>query len=242
MNELSKIVQQKVTLVDQVEQSLIQYFKDRGLKTGDVIPGESELTDTLGVGRTVVREALSRLKMLGMVESRTRRGMVLAEPSLLVGMERCLNPLLMSDQTLRDIMEFRVSLEVGISGILFRNITQRDIDELEQIVGMGVAIGRNKYAPDSEYRFHTKLYEITGNKFICEFQSIIHPVLEFVKLKHRDSFEPIERELLAEGRLVTHEELFEFISRRDEVGYKRAIEEHFRLYTIYLERQKKKIS
>lgn len=43
-----------------------------GLKTGDKIPSERELTERLNVGRSSVREALRALELLGLIE--TRRG------------------------------------------------------------------------------------------------------------------------------------------------------------------------
>ena len=103
---------------------------------------------------------------------------------------------------------------------------------------MSQVIGNNKYAPISEHRFHTKLYEITGNRIISEFQDIIYPVLDFVKEKYRDFFEPIEQELIQNCELVTHRHLLEYIKRGDLEGYKHAIVEHFKLYMIYLERHK----
>ena len=187
----------------------------------------------------VLREALSRFKMTGMIVSRTKKGMILGEPSLLGGMKRCINPLLMNESTLRDILEFRIALEIGISNNIFCNLTPQDIEELEQIVEMSQVIGNNKYAPISEHRFHTKLYEITGNRIISEFQDIIYPVLDFVKEKYRDFFEPIEQELIQNSELVTHRHLLEYIKRGDLEGYKHAIVEHFKLYTIYLERHKR---
>ena len=177
--------------------------------------------------------------MTGMIVSRTKKGMILGEPSLLGGMKRCINPLLMNESTLRDILEFRIALEIGISNNIFCNLTPQDIEELEQIVEMSQVIGNNKYAPISEHRFHTKLYEITGNRIISEFQDIIYPVLDFVKEKYRDFFEPIEQELIQNSELVTHRHLLEYIKRGDLEGYKHAIVEHFKLYTIYLERHKR---
>ena len=234
-----KINKPHTTLVDQVEESLIEYFKEQGLRPGSSIPPEAELANALGVARTVLREALSRFKMTGMIESRTKRGMILAEPSILGGMKRCVNPLLMNKDTVLDILEFRIALEIGISDNIFRNLTDADVAELEEIVEMSQVIGNNKYAPVSEHRFHTKLYEITGNKIITEFQDIIYPVLDFVKEKYRDFLEPIEKELERAGALVTHRDLLKYIENRDLKGYKKAIEEHFRLYSIYLERHKK---
>ncbi len=46
------------------------------MKSGDAIPREKELSDTPGVSRSVLREALSLLRMLGLIESRTRQGIV----------------------------------------------------------------------------------------------------------------------------------------------------------------------
>lgn len=149
-----KLDNRNTTLVDSVEESLIRYFKEQGLRPGSSIPNEIELAASLGVGRAVLREALSRFKMTGMVVSRTKKGMILGEPSLLNGMKRCINPLLMNESTLRDILEFRVALEIGISSSIFRNITPADIAELEAIVKMSQVIGNNKYAPVSEHQFH----------------------------------------------------------------------------------------
>ena len=133
--EVLKLDNRNTTLVDSVEESLIRFFKEKGLRPGSSIPNEIELAASLGVGRPVLREALSRFKMTGMIVSRTKKGMILGEPSLLGGMKRCINPLLMNESTLRDILEFRIALEIGISNNIFSNLTPQDIEELEQISG-----------------------------------------------------------------------------------------------------------
>ena len=63
-----KIDGQSITLVDQVEDKLLNYFRSQDLKVGDSIPNEIELSSALGVARSVLREALSRLKMMGMID------------------------------------------------------------------------------------------------------------------------------------------------------------------------------
>jgi len=232
-----KILNQTVTLVDQVEDRLLSFFKEKDIKAGDAIPNELELANALGVARSVLREALSRLKMMGMIESRTRRGMILTEPSILGGMKRVVDPRILSDDSLFDILGFRIALEIGICSDIFQNVTPEDVQELEEIVKMGIAFENNEYAPISEFSFHAKLYEITGNKTISEFQEIIHPVMEFVKDKFKDLLEPINIEMKKKKQIVTHGDLLEYIKKKDEKGYRKAIEQHFSVYKIFMRKK-----
>ena len=238
-----KLHNQAVTLVDQVEDSLLNYFREHDLRIGDSIPNELDLAAALGVARSVLREALSRLKMMGMIETRTRKGMILTEPSILGGMKRVVDPRILSEDSLFDILGFRIALEIGICSDLFRNITPEDIVELEEIVRLGIVFENNEYAPISEFTFHAKLYEITGNKTIREFQEIIHPVMVFVKDKFKRFLEPINVEMKKNGDLVTHADLLEYIKKNDEAGYRDALELHFADYKIFMsEREKLKES
>lgn len=232
--DILKVQSQAVTLVDQVEDKLLNYLKEKDVRAGDPIPNELELSSALGVARSVLREALSRLKMMGMIETRTRRGMILREPSILGGLKRVVDPRILSEDSLFDILGFRIALEIGICSDLFRNITDRDILELEEIVKMGIVFENNEYAPVSEFTFHAKLYEITGNKTISEFQEIIHPVMTFVKDKFKDLLAPINIEMKEKGQIVTHADLLDFLKKKDEVGYRRAIEQHFEVYKRFI--------
>ncbi|HPT32703.1 MAG TPA: GntR family transcriptional regulator [Prolixibacteraceae bacterium] len=230
-----KISTRQVTLVDQVEEKLLDFFQNNDLHPGDSIPKEQELAVALGVARSVLREALSRLRMLGLIETRPRRGMILCEPSILGSMKKVINPRILGEETLCNILGFRVALEMGICGLIFQNLTQKHLDELEDIVTRGVVFENNEYTPVSEYEFHAKLYEITGNKSIMEFQEIIHPVSNFVKNKFKDFIEPVNKELAQEGRVVTHKDLLDYLKKRDRDGFRKAMESHFipynRLFT-----------
>lgn len=232
--ERLKIQNNSITLVDQVEDKLLNYFREKDLKNGDHIPNEMELAASLGVARSVLREALSRLKMMGMIETRTRRGMVLTEPSILGGMRRVVDPRILSEDALFDILGFRIALEIGICHDIFLHITPEDIAELEEIVNVGIMYENNEYAPFSEFAFHTKLYKITGNRTIAEFQNIVHPVMTFVKEKFREYLAPINVKLKEEGRIITHQDLLRHLKEHDEEHYREALEQHFEVYKIFI--------
>lgn len=237
MNQL-KIENQQVTLVDQVESQLLRYFKMNNMSAGSSIPNESVLAESLGVGRSVLREALSRLKMLGLIETRTRKGMQLKEPPIFGTFSRIVDPHLLSESTIFDILGFRTALELGICSDIFENITQKDIEELEQIVKVSEILENNEYPLVEEWMFHSKLYEITNNKLIAEFQTIIHPIMVYVKETFVENIQPINIELSAKGTIVSHSDLLSFIKKGDMNGYKKAIEQHLIVYKILAENRK----
>lgn len=235
-----KITHQQNTLVDQVENNLIDYFKSMELKPGDAIPKEQELANALGVGRSVLREALSRLRMLGFIDSRTKRGMILTEPSLFGGMRRVIEPQMLGEDVLLNLLGLRIALEIGICEVVVKNVCDEDLEDLESIVKRGVVKKHGEYTPVSEFEFHARLYEITGNKTIMEFQELIHPISMFIKDKFKDYFLPINKELEKSGERITHTDLYEVLKKRDKEGFCKAMTQHFAPYTRFLYKRQDK--
>jgi len=231
-----KIDNRTSTLVDKVEMSILEYIKAKKLIPGDTLPNEMVLSSELGISRNVLREALSRLRMLGIVQSRTKRGIVIQEPSLLSGFEKVIEPYLLSERAIIDMMGMRIALEVGISEFLFRNLNDKFVDELEKIVQSQEAM-KYSLTVEQETVFHKKIYEISGNKFIIQFQQIIYPVFQFAKMNYESYFEPVNKRLLQEGRIVTHQDLFRFIKTRDFEGYRNAIKLHLQPYMEFIYRE-----
>ena len=143
------------SLVDRVETSLVELLQERKLKVGDTIPKEIELAAALGVSRTVIREALLRLRMMGLIESKKKKGAVITSPDLFGIMSKSMNPHILDQDTLKEIFEIRLVLEIGMADLLFHRITKEDIEELKKIVSNninngavmahGVAINNNSF-------------------------------------------------------------------------------------------------
>ncbi|GAA5221492.1 FadR/GntR family transcriptional regulator [Membranihabitans marinus] len=167
-----------ISLTDRVENNLRAYFLENAFKPGDSLPGENEIAEKLNVSRNVVREALSRLRMLGIIESRTRRGMIMARPDILGGLERVLNPFILGKDTLKDIFEMRLILEIGMAEFLFLRKTDKDIEELEVIIKNQSSI--HEPTIEEEIEFHTKLYDMTGNETFTRFQVLLIPLFNHV--------------------------------------------------------------
>jgi len=74
---VKEVSQSKVYL--SIVKDIRQMISDDGLKQGDKIPSERELTERLKVGRSSVREALRSLELLGLIETRRGEGTFLAD-------------------------------------------------------------------------------------------------------------------------------------------------------------------
>lgn len=107
-----------LTTVDRVEINLRNFFSNENLQPGDGIPKEIELARAMGVSRTTIREALIRLKLLGLIDSRKNRGIIITRPDVLSNIKRVLDPQLLDGNTMKEIFELRLVLEMGIADIL----------------------------------------------------------------------------------------------------------------------------
>jgi len=180
-NEVFTSINNK-SLVDRVEANLIDLLHQRKLKVGDSIPKELELAAVLGVSRTVVREALMRLRMMGLIESKKKKGSVITNPDIFSNLAKSLNPFVLSEETLKEIFEIRLVLEIGMADLLFKHVTQQDIHELKEIVkNEPDSTSGEKFEAAYEIKFHGKLYQITKNETLKKFQSLLLPIFDFVE-------------------------------------------------------------
>ena len=223
-----------ITLSDQAEEKIIEYIKEHNLTPGDPLPNEMEFSEMMGISRNVIREAMSRLRMLGLIQSRTRRGIIVTEPPLLNGFSKILEPNLFSIKTIKEMMGMRIALEIGITDFLFTNLNDLHLQKLEQIVLRQQALNINNLSVKDEMEFHTKIYEIAGNEFILEFNTIMHPVFKFSKQNYESYFLPINQRLNKEGKIVRHPDLLEYIKKGDKEGYRNAMRMHLRPYWEFL--------
>ncbi len=216
----------KSSLVDKVEFKLIEFFVTKQLKPGDSLPKELELTDALKVSRTVIREALLRLRLMGLIDSKKKRGAILTSPDLVSILERSMNPRILDDSTLKEIFEMRLALEVGMADFIMERVTPLDIAALKFIVDAEPqATERHIFQIEHEIKFHGKLYEITGNSTMKKFQKLLLPVFDYV---HSSG---ILSKPVSERRFVSHREIVDIIENGSAEmlrnGIRNHLENHF---------------
>lgn len=213
-----------LSLVDKVELRLMEYIKNNKLKIGDSIPKEMEFAEALGVSRTVVREALSRLRTIGIIESKKHKGIVLSQPDFILNFEKILDSNLLSDERLKDIFELRLILEMGMVDLLFARKTEDDLIELDEIVTKMEKDNKDTtiFSLDTEIAFHGKLYEMSGNSTLQRFQNLLLPVFQYV---HDHKLNDIHSYVYSK-KFITHRELLNFLKEDDVKAFRKGMKLH----------------
>lgn len=214
------------SLVDRVEMNLIDLLIKKNLKVGSSIPTEVELAAALGVSRSVIREALVRLRMIGLIDSKKHRGAIITNPDLLALLEKRMIPQVLDDETLREVFELRLVLEIGMADLIMERVTPEQIAELKEIVANEPDLtATHQFQIHHEIAFHGKLYEISGNATLKKFQKILLPVFDYV---HKSGL--LKKEVTIR-KFVSHKGLVDIIEHGSAEmlrnGMRNHLENHF---------------
>lgn len=125
------------TLVVQVAEALRRAIQGGEYKPGDKLPSEARLTETHGVSRTVVREAIAALRSDGLVEPKRGAGVFVLEPAATPGL-----PFQNIDHarisSIIELLELRAAVEVEAAGLA---ATRRSPAQEEAIMDRHRAVG-----------------------------------------------------------------------------------------------------
>ena len=183
------------SLVEQAQRDLLKYISQNS--TNSHLPKEQELVEILGVSRVVVREALSRLRALGIIETKRKRGTVVVAPDIFAVLKTIIASGVLDRDSLRDLYQLRLMLEVGMADFIYLNMTEEQLEGLDKIVAEEVELEREmtmaeddeqRYAvakklTDVDIRFHSALFEMTGNKSLMDFQYILRHLFTLYRPK-----------------------------------------------------------
>ena len=206
------------TACDQILNWFEQYITDQKIAIGDTLPSEDFIVQATKMSRTSVREAFTRLRALGVVESRRKRGMKLMRSPALLDLARLLGNSHIDEELIGHVGGFRSALEIGLESEIFKRTTNDDIAELQRIYKAMVA-----HADDPDLwnnldcAFHEKLIRITDNKVAIWLSQLFKPFFQVVR-GHVTSMSDITRE--------RHRRVLTALENRDPVAFHDAMREH----------------
>lgn len=214
-------------LSEVVATELEAWIRRGGLAAGTQLPSEKTLGERFGVSRAVIREAVSRLKVDGWVESRQGAGaFVAALPGR--GAFRLIQGGAGTADSLADIFELRDLVETGAAELAARRRTSADLSRMEAaLLRMEDALAASAGEADgarADDDFHVAIAAATGNPLIRRF-------VEFMGQQFSDSRRPTwdaagRSSGRAEAAQAEHRRLFEAICAGDRSAARQAAGAH----------------
>ncbi len=101
----------KTTVVEQVMEQIKALISSGAYKPGDKIPTELELSESFGVGRSSIREAIKIFNYMGVLRSQAAKGTFVEERSN-ISSESLTWSLLLGDDELNEMIDLRGSIEI----------------------------------------------------------------------------------------------------------------------------------
>jgi GntR family transcriptional regulator, transcriptional repressor for pyruvate dehydrogenase complex len=154
-----------VHLSDRVAEALAAEIRSGRWVAGDRLPTEAVLVKQFAVSRTVVREAVSRLKSLGLLESQQGSGVYVREAGF--------SPLqfdaqtLASQQAVVQMAEVRRGLEAEAAALAAERRTAPELAAIEAAVAsIAQAVAAGGDGVDDDVRFHQAIASAAHNPFL----------------------------------------------------------------------------
>jgi DNA-binding FadR family transcriptional regulator len=212
---------------EQIAREIRMYIEREGLRPGDRIGTEHELSREFGVSRPTLREGLRRLAGSHLIRVRKgRAGGVFVDNTPNVGIGRHVSEAIAAmleceSVTLCELLEARMLLEVPLAGLAAERADEASIAPL--IEAIDDARGRDP-AGDvfrlADARFHQAIAEIAGNDLLLTFTSWILDVLQPSLIEHLGP--AIDGELI----IGQHQTIMRAIRRHQRTGAERAMRRH----------------
>jgi DNA-binding FadR family transcriptional regulator len=203
-----------------VSEEILRWINDGDLRAGDRLLSERGLMERFGVGRNTVREAIQGLVGIGILDVRPGRGTVVRSVDPAVLGSATMSALL-EDQTVEDLYELRLLLEVESAARAAECATD---DEIAQI---GAALERHRdeferarptYRQDID--FHHAIAQATQNGVYVRVLDALSDLL--ISARRRTDAVPRARKLA----LSEHVEIYRAIAARDAGSAREAMRRH----------------
>ena len=160
--------------------TLVDMIKDGRLSIGDKLPPERELIAQLGVSRSSLREALSALSVVGVLESNQGKRSYIGDYNLSSFLQIVAPLLIRDDKMENDLLDFRRLLEVEALRLIFEK-SNRDTDFLRaqtDIMHEALVSKNTDISLKADIAFHKHLFTMSDNFILMQVYDYVQLLME----------------------------------------------------------------
>lgn len=163
------------SLADHIESEIIPASQ----RTGEPLPSERSLADSLGVSRSLVREALRGLEQRGLLEIVPGKGAYPRDPSTADAARVMRDVFAAGNATVRHLVEARATLEAQTAVLAARRATPADLDAIRRALKDFEAADSLVAKAMADIAFHSLVARASHNPVLAiMFESISTLVFE----------------------------------------------------------------
>lgn len=207
-------------------QAIQRLIREGDYQPGDALPSQRDLAETLGVSRTSLREALSTLSALGVVNVQPGKGVFVqaakAEPA---ASEGWFSWPFEAQISAADTFQLRYVLEGFAAGQAANVLTADAIDALaENVEAMRVELKAERFeaAARLDFEFHRRLLEASGN------EAMLHIVTSSKAIFMESQKLPFIKPERAMETWQEHRKILRALARHSAPAAQKAMQEHIR--------------
>ncbi len=221
MNDTPKHIIVNGSVAKQVTQILTDQIIDGKYREGDYLPTEELLCAEFGIGRSSVREAIKTLESRGLVRKMQGKGVVVIDETVEATAELLNITLSYKKISLRDMVDFRESMEIQLSELAALKCSDDDIDLMaECLYNMRQNIDSFEDFAHYDHLFHERVAEASGSTISSLMMKALRPLL-YKQISHN-----IEQDFDTKRLFAIHNEIFEAIKNHHPKAAGRAMAEH----------------
>ena len=229
-----KVRPRKVTSI--AAEQVVEAIKNGEYPVGSKLPSEFELAEQMGVSRPSIREALSALQAMEIIESRPGSGnFVLRCPSSSEEEDTVL--LIETEAGCRDVMDARQALEPPVAALVAANRLPGIVATLRTILDeMRTHAENDDYESyiDADKKFHVAIANAAGNSLVT---AALKPLLDTMEQRVYREFTRqyyLKNEDDLSHVVDLHKEILDAIVDGDsETAFSRMVEHWTRMRTIW---------
>ena len=152
------------TLGSRVAEQLLDKIRTDQLEAGARLPSEQAMARHFGVSRTVIREAIARLKVDGLIETHKGSGAFVRDPGGLHVTESADRSTEESIQSLLNLIEVRRAMEAEVAALAALRRTPAHLAEIDYALRrIEEAVANGADGVEEDARFHLAIATATGN-------------------------------------------------------------------------------
>ncbi len=224
--ELTSPVARESTSRSELVGKMLAFFKERGYESGERLPSERALAERFGVGRNALREALSTLSALRVIESRPNSGIYLRRMSTESSFETIVLLTEMGSEPsmneVKETLEVRWALEMRGVQLACERRTEADLDSLVSVIDATRAVLANKGNISlQDTAFHIALARCTHNEVLVRLLN------SFYRISESRRFALFADSGRGESSAAQHASLYEAVKKRDVKKAIALMETHF---------------